>query len=353
MRRKIPLVYFLLVMVCLAGPVAGDDYTWTKLFSGENSIFFMTIYGDELWHFSGRYLSYYNLDTHLNRSFTQDDGLVDPFPDQMAEGPDGALLVAGSNGISRYDGEKFTSYPRSLGPVTDMDFDDTGKLWLLCWNEGLVTFDISGYHADPIEDFTVYDYPEAMSFDQDGALWVSFAHYENGFSLVSRYDGASWQDYTVEDGLPNKYIQKIEQGELPERLQQAIEEGRITREQVEEMMKQGQQGQVPTAIPEDFQLREGLTVTVSIIVEQKSDVLLVPNSAITRRGQETYVQVLLPDGVTEERPITTGISDYQNTEVTGGLSEDEKVVVPQGTTSTATTSQQGPPMMIPGMGRPR
>jgi len=154
-------------------------------------------------------------------------------------------------------------------------------------------------------------------------------------------------------------IQKLIQGELPERLQQAIEEGRITQEQAEEMIKQrqqgqgGQQGQTPTMIPEDFQLREGLTVTVSILVEERNNVLLVPNRAITRQGMESYVNVS-KDGVTEERAIKTGISNWQYTEVTEGLSEGEKVVVPQGTATTSTTQQQRPPggIMIPGMRRP-
>lgn len=154
-------------------------------------------------------------------------------------------------------------------------------------------------------------------------------------------------------------MQKVEQGELPEHLQQAIEEGQITQEQAEEMIKQmqqgqgRQQGQVPTIIPEDFQLREGLTVTVTILVEEAADVLLVPNAAITTQAGKSYVQVVSPDGTTEEREIQTGISDWQFTEVTEGLSEGEQVIVPQGTTAT-TPTQQGRPggIMIPGMGRP-
>jgi len=149
--------------------------------------------------------------------------------------------------------------------------------------------------------------------------------------------------------------QNIEPGKLPERLRQAIEEGQITQEQAEEMMKQvqqGQQWQVPTAIPEGFQLRQGLTVTVSIIVEQKNDVLLVPNGAITSRGRQTYVQVMSPDGTIEERAVTTGISDWQYTEVISGLSEGQEVVVLQGTATTPTTAQQRMPgEIIPGMGR--
>jgi HlyD family secretion protein len=148
-------------------------------------------------------------------------------------------------------------------------------------------------------------------------------------------------------------VQRIQQGELPERLRQAVEAGRLTQEQAEEIIKQrqqgqgrlpggrtgGQTGQVPAILPQDFQLREGLTVTVSIIVDERKDVLLVPNRAITRHGGETIVQVL-KDGVVEERSIKTGISNYQNTEVIEGLSEGEQVVIPQATTTNAPTTPQ-------------
>ena len=111
-------------------------------------------------------------------------------------------------------------------------------------------------------------------------------------------------------------------------------------------------GQGPTMIPEDFQLREGLTVTVNIHVEQKTDVLLVPNGAVTTKVGKTYVQVMSPEGVIEEREITTGISNWQYTEVTEGLDEGEKVVVSQGTTTTSsTTQQQGGSMPIFGPSR--
>lgn len=109
------------------------------------------------------------------------------------------------------------------------------------------------------------------------------------------------------------------------------------------LQQQGGQGQMPIMIPQDFQLREGLTVTVSILVEERKDVLLVPNRAITREGQETYVQVL-KDEVTQERLIKTGISNWQYTEVTAGLSEGEEVVVPQGTTTTTSTTPPGGPL---------
>jgi multidrug efflux pump subunit AcrA (membrane-fusion protein) len=111
--------------------------------------------------------------------------------------------------------------------------------------------------------------------------------------------------------------------------------------------RQGGQSELIPIIPEGFQLKEGLTVTVSIIVEQRTGVLLVPNGAITYQGREAYVQVVSPDGTIETRAIQTGLSDSQNTEVTSGLSEGEQVVIPQTTTSTtSTTSQRGPGFMF-------
>jgi len=162
--------------------------------------------------------------------------------------------------------------------------------------------------------------------------------------------------------VKQEVMQNITSGELPERIRQAIAEGRLTQEQAEEMMKQRQQGegglpgeqqgQLPAMMLEDFQLREGLTVTVSIIVDERNDVLLVSNTAITTQGGQTYVQVL-KDGVIEERSIRVGISNWQYTEVTDGLTEGEKVVIPEtATTSTSTTSEPGGRMPFFSGGKP-
>ncbi|MFC1909553.1 efflux RND transporter periplasmic adaptor subunit [Chloroflexota bacterium] len=160
--------------------------------------------------------------------------------------------------------------------------------------------------------------------------------------------------------------QELAPGQIPERLRQAIEEGRITEEEALERLKQRQSGQggqlgegqerppreVPTVLPEEIQLREGLTVTVGIVVEERNGVLLVSNRAISRKGTESYVQVALPDGGVEERLIQTGISDWQFTEVTGGLGEGENVLVTVTTATGVTQQQQRAPMpFIPGGGR--
>jgi len=155
---------------------------------------------------------------------------------------------------------------------------------------------------------------------------------------------------TIQSGVVN-YKVKVEVQPLETVVQGQQQAGQQATQQTPQG-QEGQQRRTSATIPQNFQLRQGLTVTVSIIVQEKNDVLLVPNGAIITQGRQSHVQVMSPDGTIEERTITTGISNWQYTEITDGLSEGEKVIVPQATTSTSTT-QQGPPggMFIPGMGR--
>ncbi|MBA7688727.1 hypothetical protein ES703_97216 [subsurface metagenome] len=170
--------------------------------------------------------------------------------------------------------------------------------------------------------------------------------------------------------------EETESQEVPqsvdEVLDKAVADGHISQEQAD-MMKQGfsQMGRSPTPeqleqlierfaqgamgfeqrpggmLLENIELREGLTVTVSILVDERNDVLLVPNSAITSSGRQTYVKVVSPDGVIEDRLVITGISDWQYTEIIEGLSEGEKVVIPETTTTTSTTQQDRPGGIMP------
>jgi RND family efflux transporter MFP subunit len=91
-------------------------------------------------------------------------------------------------------------------------------------------------------------------------------------------------------------------------------------------------------------LRDGLTVTISIVIEEKTDVLLVPNRAIIQQGAQTVVQV--SNGETPEfLPVRTGISDFQYTEIIEGLSEGQQIIVPMTTTVSTQTQSGGTPAL--------
>jgi len=76
----------------------------------------------------------------------------------------------------------------------------------------------------------------------------------------------------------------------------------------------------------DPRLRAGLTANASIVVQQKEDVLLVPNRAIKVTRNQRTVQVM-DNGQLVEKQIRTGMSNDQYTEVTDGLSEGQEVAI--------------------------
>jgi len=79
-----------------------------------------------------------------------------------------------------------------------------------------------------------------------------------------------------------------------------------------------------TAVPE---LREGLTVTVTIITAERNNVLFIPLNALMREGNNTYVLIKM-NGTVEKRAVSTGISTWQSIEITNGLKEGELIILP-------------------------
>ncbi len=154
---------------------------------------------------------------------------------------------------------------------------------------------------------------------------------------------------------------------------QASGSANMTQEQIDQIRQQRQQFQTGQGIAGQSQTRqsggsqrsssttsagntrlaEGMTVTISIVTAEKENVLLVSTQAIIKESKESVVQVV-KDGVIEKRPVQVGLSNWQFTEITDGLSEGEQVLVPKATVPTPTTKQgQQPPQgaVVPNLGR--
>ena len=84
----------------------------------------------------------------------------------------------------------------------------------------------------------------------------------------------------------------------------------------------------------DPRLRSGLTATANIVVQQKDDVLMVPNRAIKVTRNVRTVTVEDASG-TVQKQVAVGMSNDQFTEITAGLIEGEKVII-------ATTATNNP-----------
>lgn len=96
--------------------------------------------------------------------------------------------------------------------------------------------------------------------------------------------------------------------------------------------------------PSRVQLREGMSATASIVVQEVNNVLLIPNQAIGGSLKKPTVTVVV-NGQPEVRAVTLGATDYQWTEVVKGLQAGEMVMV-EG--ATAGTTQKGFPGGFPG-----
>ena len=77
-------------------------------------------------------------------------------------------------------------------------------------------------------------------------------------------------------------------------------------------------------------LKPQMTANVEILAAERTDVLVVPASAIRRRRRERFVTLQKGQGATEERKVETGVSDGEIVEIVAGLKEGEAVLPGKG-----------------------
>jgi len=87
-------------------------------------------------------------------------------------------------------------------------------------------------------------------------------------------------------------------------------------------------------------LKEGMTSNATVVVSSATNVLTVPNLAITRLGGQAYVNVYA-NGQETRTAIETGVVGDTYTEVSSGLSEGQQVVIPSLRVPSGTSSRSG------------
>lgn len=88
-------------------------------------------------------------------------------------------------------------------------------------------------------------------------------------------------------------------------------------------------------------LRPEMTTHVRIIVEEKTDVLVVPNNAVRFEEGKTVVYLKGKDK-TEPKQVTPGIRDDRFTEIVSGLKEGETIVIPSVVKKPPQSASPGP-----------
>ena len=79
--------------------------------------------------------------------------------------------------------------------------------------------------------------------------------------------------------------------------------------------------------PGDQSLRGGLSANALIEVSSRDDILLLPNRAIRREGDERVVYVRQEGDELERRVVEIGVRDSEVSEIVSGVSEGEEVAI--------------------------
>ena len=103
---------------------------------------------------------------------------------------------------------------------------------------------------------------------------------------------------------------------------------------------------VTISVTPSQEMKLGMNATATIVIDSRTDALLIPLDALQERGGEQFVYSYAEDGALGEmRTVTTGLSDGTNVEITDGLSEGD-VIAYMPTESSSDETE----MMMPGGG---
>ncbi|MEW6617134.1 MAG: hypothetical protein AB1333_01810, partial [Patescibacteria group bacterium] len=120
---------------------------------------------------------------------------------------------------------------------------------------------------------------------------------------------------------------------------------------------------------QDDRVKAGMSISAAVITSSKADVLMIPNSAVKSQNGSRYVEVVNTTSIGSQasqgtqgvaltttptqKTVEVGESNDTSTEIVGGLTEGETVVVriiSLSSTQTQTTTQQAGGVRIPGLG---
>ena len=80
------------------------------------------------------------------------------------------------------------------------------------------------------------------------------------------------------------------------------------------------------AVPAEVTVFAGLSASLVLSGGVAENVLVVPITAVEGAAQSGNVYFVLPDGSTEVRPVTLGLNDGINVQVTEGLEEGDMIL---------------------------
>ena len=147
-------------------------------------------------------------------TYTTEDGLAanGVSLSSMLQARDGKFWVGFSvqgdslgtkSGISRYDGQSWTTIGVPVGPprpaIRDIHQAADGSLWFTTNRQGVLRFDGTGWTRYTTDNGLAGNNTISILESRDGSIWA--ACFQDG---VSRFSGGRWQTYTDRDDLPER-----------------------------------------------------------------------------------------------------------------------------------------------------
>lgn len=84
--------------------------------------------------------------------------------------------------------------------------------------------------------------------------------------------------------------------------------------------------EIVLATMEEIRLRAGFSANADIIMDERADVLVLPERVVTFEGDSAWVEIAGPGGSRERKNIRTGLSDAIQVEIVSGLEEGAVVL---------------------------
>ncbi|MBV9768824.1 MAG: efflux RND transporter periplasmic adaptor subunit, partial [Bryobacterales bacterium] len=153
----------------------------------------------------------------------------------------------------------------------------------------------------------------------------------NGLLVITQLDPISVIFTTAEDQLPPIFAKMRAGQQLPveswdRELKNKLAEGKLETIDNQIDPTTGTLKLRAVFANENRKLFPSQFVNARLLVELKQNVTLLPNAAIQRNSQGTYVWLVNPDRTVNVRPITVGTTEGDQSEITAGLEPGDTVV---------------------------
>ena len=193
----------------------GETFTNSTTANGLADNLVQSIFEDSagyLWFGTGGGVSMY--DGQGFTTFTMKDGLADNYVHTIAEDAEGNLWFAtgvgfwgtatpGTGGVSRYDGERFTTFTDADGlgnnKVLSILAGSNGNLWFAT-GAGVSRYDGEGFTTLTTDHGLAHNSVHVIVEDTTGRLWFG------SYGGVSQYDPTTFTTFTTADGLAHNSV---------------------------------------------------------------------------------------------------------------------------------------------------